>query len=199
MSDSATKTDNFLRAIERYAEAQRSQIESEAENFRKQEMNKAEEEGLREAYVLIQREMTEIRTGIAADLSRAETASRKKIFIRRKEIEDSVFEKVSNMLLDYTKTKDYITSMVRSADKAAKLLDSEDIIVFVKKGDDKLAEALKKSFGSLCDIRTGNDIMLGGFLAQSRSKGILIDETLDSRLDAQREWFCENSGLKVTE
>ena len=33
----------------------------------------------------------------------------------------------------------------------------------------------------------------------SKKLGILIDETLDSKLEAQREWFCDNSGLKVTE
>ena len=60
MPGTVSKTDNFLKAIEKYAEEQRSKIQSEAEDFRERELNKAEEEGLREAYVLIQKKMTEI-------------------------------------------------------------------------------------------------------------------------------------------
>ena len=105
MPGTVSKTDNFLKAIEKYAEEQRSKIQSEAEDFRERELNKAEEEGLREAYVLIQKKMTDIRTQIAADLSRAETASRRKTFVRRKQIEDEVFEKAAKKLEAYTKTE----------------------------------------------------------------------------------------------
>ena len=110
MPGTVSKTDNFLKAIEKYAEEQRSKIQSEAEDFRERELNKAEEEGLREAYVLIQKKMTDIRTQIAADLSRAETASRRKTFVRRKQIEDEVFEKAAKKLEAYTKTDKYAKS-----------------------------------------------------------------------------------------
>ncbi|MEE0264518.1 MAG: hypothetical protein UD936_02730, partial [Acutalibacteraceae bacterium] len=43
----------FLSAIEKYAEQQREALISETELFEKQAMQKAEEEGLRDAYNLI--------------------------------------------------------------------------------------------------------------------------------------------------
>lgn len=199
MPDTVSKTDNFLKAIEKYAQEQRSKIESEAEDFKKHELNKAEEEGLREAYVLIQKKMTDIRTKIAADLSRAETASRKKIFIRRKEIEDAVFEKAAKKLAEYTETDDYEKAMEKSAKRAGDLLDADDAVIYVRKSDLHMAEKLKKAFGHSVSVEAGSEIRLGGLTAQSRSRGLLVDETLDSRLEQQHEWFCENSGLKVTE
>ena len=108
MPDTVSKTDNFLKAIEKYAEQQRTQIESEAEDFKQKELDKAEEEGLREAYGLIQKKMTDIKINIAGDLSRAENASRKKTFTRRKEIEDSVFEEAERKLRKYTETEKYL-------------------------------------------------------------------------------------------
>ena len=42
MPDIVSKTDNFLKAIEKYAAEQRSKIESEAEEFKSKELNKAE-------------------------------------------------------------------------------------------------------------------------------------------------------------
>ena len=68
MPDTVSKTDNFLKAIEKYAEAQRTKIQSEAEDFKEKELNKAEEEGLREAYVLIQKKMSDIKMRVAAEI-----------------------------------------------------------------------------------------------------------------------------------
>ena len=98
MPDTVSKTDNFLKAIEKYAEEQRSKIQSEAEDFKEKELNKAEEEGLREAYVLIQKKMTDIKTQIASELSKEETASRRKTFVRRQEIENEVFARAEKSL-----------------------------------------------------------------------------------------------------
>ena len=74
MPDTTSKTDNFLKAIEKYAEEQRTKMKSEAEVFKAKEMNRAEEEGLKEAYVMIQKKMSEINNQISSELSRAETA-----------------------------------------------------------------------------------------------------------------------------
>ena len=129
MADTVSKTDNFLKAIEKYAEEQRTKIESEAADFKEKELNKAEEEGLREAYVLIQKEMTDVKTQIAAELSRAENASRKKIFIRRKEIEDEVFELAKEKLIAYAKTDQYVKSVEESAAKISEKLTADDVII----------------------------------------------------------------------
>ena len=201
MPDTTSKTDNFLKAIEKYAEEQRTKIESEAADFKEKELNKAEEEGLREAYVLIQKEMTDVKTQIAAELSRAENASRKKIFIRRKEIEDEVFELAKEKLIAYAKTDQYVKSVEESAAKISEKLTADDVIIKISEKDLKLKEQIIKAFGNTrkCEIQVSEDIVIGGITGQSRELGLLIDETLDTKLDEQHEWFCENSGLKVTE
>ena len=201
MADTVSKTDNFLKAIEKYAEEQRTKIESEAADFKEKELNKAEEEGLREAYVLIQKEMTDVKTQIAAELSRTENASRKKIFIRRKEIEDEVFELAKEKLIAYAKTDQYVKSVEESASKISEKLTADDVIIKISEKDLKLKEQIIKAFGNTrkCEIQVSEDIVIGGITGQSRELGLLIDETLDTKLDEQHEWFCENSGLKVTE
>ena len=200
MADTVSKTDNFLKAIEKYAEEQRTKIESEAADFKEKELNKAEEEGLREAYVLIQKEMTDVKTQIAAELSRAENASRKKIFIRRKEIEDEVFELAKEKLLAYAKTDKYVKSVEESAAKIAGKLTADDVVIRISEKDLKLKDQIIRAFGSRkCEIQVSEDIVIGGITGQSRELGLLIDETLDTKLEEQHEWFYANSGLKVTE
>ena len=199
MPDIVSKTDNFLKAIEKYAAEQRSRLESEAEEFKEKELNKAEEDGLKEAYVLLQRKMLSINTGIARELSKAQNASRKSIFEKRREIEDEVFERARKRLLEYAETDKYTEKLLESVKKISLKLTADDVVLYVSQRDMKLKNKIISAFGKKCDVQPSNEIMIGGITGISREMGLLADETLDTRLSQQREWFCENSGLKVTE
>lgn len=198
MPDIVSKTDNFLKAIEKYAAEQRSKIETEAEEFKTKEINKAEEDGLKEAYVLLQRKMSSINTGIARELSKAENASRKSTFEKRQEIEDKVFERAKEKLLAYTKTDKYLEKLLSSAKAVSSKLTANDVVLYVCERDMKLKNKIISAFGRKCDIQVSDEIKIGGLTALSREMGLLVDETLDTKLENQREWFCENSGLTVT-
>lgn len=204
MADTVSKTDNFLRAIEKYAEEQRTKIQSEAEDFREKELNKAEEEGLREAYVLIRKKMSDINIQISSELSKAESASRKKTFICRKEISDKVFEDAEKKLIEFTKTPKYLETLKKSAFAIGERLKSDDVVLMVSERDlkfkDEIAESFKNAGGyEVYEIISDSSISIGGITGLSRKLGLLADETLDTKLDEQHEWFYENSGLKVTE
>lgn len=199
MPDTVSKTDNFLKAIEKYAEEQRTKIESEAEDFKEKELTKAEEEGLKEAYILIQRKMSDINTKISSELSKAESSSRKEVFIKRKQIAEEVFEKAAKKLVDYTKTDKYSALLKKSAKEISNFLTADDVILYVKDEDIKFENEIKSAFGKNCKIKTSEEITIGGIMGLSRKTGLLADETLDTKLSEQQEWFYENSGLRVTE
>ncbi len=198
MPDIVSKTDNFLKAIEKYAAEQRSKIESEAEEFKTKELNKAEEDGLKEAYVLLQKKMLSINTGIARELSKAENASRKSTFAKRQEIEDKVFERAKGKLLEYAGTDKYIQKLLESAKTVSEKLTADDVILYVCEKDLKLKDKIISAFGRNCTVQSSSEIQIGGIMGISRTVGLLADETLDTKLQNQKEWFCENSGLTIT-
>ncbi len=198
MPDIVSKTDNFLKAIEKYAAEQRNKIETEAEEFKAKELNKAEEDGLKEAYVLLQKKMLSINTGIARELSKAENASRKSVFQKRREIEDKVFERAKEKLLAYAKTGKYTSKLLESAKAVSQKLTADDVILYICERDLKLKDKILSAFGRKCDIQVSDEIQIGGLTGLSRQLGLLVDETLDTKLENQKEWFCENSGLTVT-
>lgn len=199
MAEVQSGSDNFLKAIEKYAEEQRNKIRFESESFKKQELEKAEAEGLREAYTLIQREMAAIRTEISSQLSRDEMESRKKIFEKRNQMTETVFEKVTQKLVKFTNTADYEKLILESVKRIAKTLKADDVIFFVKESDLKLADKIKSAFSPSCEVKSSKEIKIGGITGRSASLGLIADETLDTKLDGQREWFYQNSGLRVTE
>lgn len=216
MAEMQSNSDNFLKAIEKYAEEQRNKIRFESESFKKQELEKAESEGLREAYTLIQREMAAIRTEISSQLSRDEMTSKQKLFEKRNQMADSIFEKVAEKLTEFTNTVDYEELLLESVKKIAQALRADDIIFFVKESDLKFAEKIKSAYNSeilkdkklsdkiksafspSCEIKSSKEIKIGGIAGKSASLGLIADETLDTKLDGQREWFYQNSGLRVT-
>ena len=217
MAEVQSGSENFLKAIEKYAEEQRNKIRFESGSFKKQELEKAETEGIREAYTLIQREMAAIRTEISSQLSRDEMASRKKIFEKRNKMTENVFEKVTQRLVEFTKTADYEKLMLESVKKIAQALKADDVIFFIKESDlkfadkikvaytaerlkdKKLADKIKSAFSPSCEVKSSKEIKIGGITGRSASLGLIADETLDTKLDGQREWFYQNSGLRVTE
>ena len=199
MPDIVSKTDNFLKAIEKYAAEQRSKLESEAEEFKEKEINKAEEDGLKEAYVLLQRKMSAIHTSIARELSKAENESRKSTFVKRQEIEDKVFDRAKEKLIEFANTDKYTEKLLESVKKISQKLTADDVVLYVNQRDMKLKNKIISAFGKKCDVQSSDEIKIGGITGISREMGLLADETLDTRLSQQREWFCENSGLKVTE
>lgn len=194
--DKSQKTSSFLRAINKYAKEQSDAIRLEAEEFRKQEIEKATKEGLEDAYTLIQKEISVKKAQIVSDVAKREQESRRNLFIKRNEIVEQVFTDASEKLSEYTKTEDYVTYIKKSAEKINKLFENNACVVYIKEADNDKAELIKGII-SQCEVVFDNTIELGGIKAYCESLGIIADDTLDTKLSDQRVWFTENSGLKV--
>ena len=63
--------------------------------------------------------------------------------------------------------------------------------------DMRFADDIKKAFGRDCKVESSDEITIGGCRAGVAGGSTVADDTLDTRLEAQREWFLENSGMSV--
>ena len=79
------------------------------------------------------------------------------------------------------------------------MLNAGDVVLYVRESDLKYQKKLRDYFGQNCQIQPSETIRIGGIKGHSPAMGLVADETLDTRLDQQREWFYEHSGLTVTE
>ena len=101
------KASAFLEAINKYAEQQRNEIHAEVEQFKEEELKKAEIEVLTDAYTLIQKEMAQMRKEVATEISHEEMEGKRKLFLQRRQITQEVFERAKEKLLAYTQTDTY--------------------------------------------------------------------------------------------
>lgn len=197
MSVSDENRSKFLDAINKYAEEQRNKIEAEVELFKEKELEKAETDILSEAYALIQKEMSNMRQRIASETSRKAMESRKKLFGKRREITDRVFKAVEEKLAAFTATEAYPAMLQKYAQTLSKVLPADGAVVTLRREDKPYADLVKKAFGEGCTVTFSDDIRLGGLRAYHQGMGRIADETLDSKLEEQREWFVENCGMTI--
>ena len=167
------------------------------EQFKKQELEKAETESLNDAYVLIQKEMSQMRLAISSEVSRKNMERRKTLFEKRQQITIEVFQKAANPLAEFTITADDPVLLEKYAAQIAQVLTQPGTVLSIRKKDAALSSRIQKAFGGNCTIEETNDIKLGGIRGYNASMGLVADETLDSKLEEQREWFTETCGMHV--
>ena len=175
MENSKNKTDNFLKAIKKYADEQRSAMQTEVAQLKEEKLKEATEKGRHDSEKYI----------------------KEKLFLERAEMTESVFKKAEEKLVEYTKTSDYSNSLVKSAKEVAKLFADNDCVVYVNERDMKNSDKIKAVFAGSTEVVADKSIKIGGIKGFCKAMNIVADETLDSKLYAQKEWFIENSGLSV--
>lgn len=191
-----TKESKFLDAINKYAERQKAQITQEIEDYKNTKIEQATEQGLQDAYDLIHEDISKRKSAIVNDLALKQLGERNALFSERQSICDKVFEEARVKLLDFTKTEDYTEFLQRSLKEIAALCGTDSCEISVCPADeDKRGLILSLIPGA--SVSADNHITLGGIRAYCPQKGVMMDDTLDTRLNEQRRWFVENSGLKV--
>ncbi len=191
------KLSKFNQAIHHYAEEQRKKIEEEVAKFKEKELNEAENEVLQEAYLLIQKEMAQMRNNITKEMAHREMDARRELLEKRRQIMEQVFSDAAAKLKEFAQGPEYEGWMTRHCRELAAVFNETETLLYVRPQDVKMEKALAEAFGKPCRIVSNEEIQLGGIRAQNPAMGLVADDTLDALLENQQEWFEEASGLRV--
>ena len=115
---------------------------------------------------------------------------------KRNELAESVFSEVIEKIREFTESKDYEALL---SDKARELsqLSYPHPSIYVRKADLSYADQIRNAFVDGAEVCADDSIRYGGMRLECLVSGIVIDETFDARLNEQKEWFYQNSGLFV--
>lgn len=191
------KLSKFNQAIHHYAEEQRKKIEEEVAKFKEKELNEAENDVLQEAYLLIQREMAQMRNNITQEMAHREMDARRELLEKRRQLMEQVFSDAATKLKEFASSTEYEDWMVRHCRELAEVFDDTETQIYVRPEDLKLEKTLADTFGKPCCVLADDEIQIGGIRAQNPAMGLVADDTLDALLENQQEWFEETSGLRV--
>jgi vacuolar-type H+-ATPase subunit E/Vma4 len=191
------KIELFLKAISDNLEMRRTEIETEIAAVRKAEEEKALEEAAGRSRAFIETESAKAVLLANRAESELETALRNELASTRTAITNEVFKAVEEKLNAFTNTDGYADFLKKSAAGMAAVYGEKQITVFVKTPDLKYKDLLLSAAGPNCHVAADETILIGGCKAKSDESGVYLDDTLDSRLNAQMQIFYESSGLSV--
>ena len=191
------KTDNFLKAIKKYAKAQKKSMRYEVNQLKTERLKEADEKGKMDKDALIREKLNEKRNKMTAQLAKKTQEGQKKLYIERSAMTEEVFKLAADKLVAFTQTDKYRSMLIDGAKEIADLFGDEDCVIYVKESDMSFDSQIRELFGGNAEVRADNTIVIGGVKGFCKSMGIIADETLDSKLDEQRGWFVENADLSV--
>ncbi len=192
-----SKPDRFLKAIKKYAKEQKNAMRSEVDQLKTERLKLAEENARRDSEKLIREKLEEARSRETVILASKTKEGQKKLFITRSEMVEDVFAKAAEKLVAYTATDAYTEKLLESAGEIAALFGDNDCTVCLNERDLAVSDRIKALFSGNVTVEKDDTIRIGGVKGSCKTMRIIADETLDSKLQAQREWFVENADLSV--
>ena len=186
----------FEEEIQRVSGIEIDKIESEIDIIRQKSIEEMEEEAQREAGLTKEQEEKEMMADQAIRISKLREETNRKLMKKRRELFDAVFDAAKEKLKEYASSSDCIQLLKQKAlDLGTKNFDH--VTFYMAEKDSGLLKMLQEAYGKTCDGKVDEVIKLGGFRMECESKGIVIDETFDTGLEEQKDWFYTNSGLFI--
>lgn len=191
------KTDNFLKAIKRYANAQKKAMEGEVKQLKTERLQETEAKAKRESERMKKEKLTEAHNRQTALIAAKTQEGQRRLFVERAAMTDEVFRLAAERLTEYAKTDAYAEQLRSGAKAVAALFGDSDCVLYLNERDLGAADELRAFFSGNAQVKADRSIQIGGVRGYCESMGIIADETLDSKLEAQRAWFVENAALSV--
>ncbi len=190
------KSDAFFKAINDASKAHNEAIINETQLFKQTEIEKAKEEAQKkyEEYILHATSRIAIENGVEAE--RLSLELKKQVIKAREDIEKSVFAGVRERIIKFTKTEEYGKMLIESANQMLQQCDGYEIVIYIRSCDKKYENQIK-ALSDKIKTEIDNSIELGGIYCICSEKSLKLNDCLDAKLEAQKAWFHENSGLHI--
>ncbi len=194
---SQTTVETILETIGRSAKETAEACLSAA-NARKQEALAREEKRLQDELAHSKKEQFDhIRTLAGKNICAAEAKARAGLFHHRETIRKEIMQQVKEQVIAFTNTPAYETFLIEAAKKIRLAMQGQCAVLNMRECDRNYAAAVSAHLGHSITLHIDPAIELGGITVISTQGDMLIDFTLDSRLEQQNIWFTEHSGLTI--
>ncbi len=194
MAAETSKLEKIIKEINRAADSVVAKTKKEAGAFQRSEMKKAQEQAKQEIAAAQFTALDRLNEQMNADLALSEKEETETLLRRRNEITAEVFAEARRRIAAFADGAEYAGFLTASAARIRDLLGG-DSVFYLRPADETYFALLRDFCG---EIRPDGEITLGGIRAESAAKGLIADDTLDSRLAQSAQDFYENSGLTVT-
>lgn len=186
----------FVDAINENAQKICKQFDKEAKKLYATEIEKIQSSVREQMKKRVSYSKNEIETRFNKELAMGKSQARQSLCNKRQEITESVFEEVKEKIKNFTKEEEYLSFLESSLKTIYSYIDAK-ANVYANEMDGAKVRTAAENLGIDCNIITDNSILLGGVRVECESCGKVFDDTLDCRLEEQKDWFYANSNLPI--
>ncbi len=196
MAQPNERMDMISSAIRAQAEQQAREITDKANQLRDTQIAQRSEQVIGEMFTYTQQAVSDSKQKALNAISAAERQATQTLFVRREELSQQIFAQVRNRLLEYASGEEYRKQLAQEIASCHEGYDHTTTTLHLRTADMPLAGQLAALLPG-CTILEDEQLALGGFVLENTAARILIDATLEYRLEQQKAWFREHCGLRV--
>ncbi len=196
MSYDKQKLLRFQEAILEDADEKIARMNQNISNYEQRELNNAKQKQLEEIFIYMQNRIRHVKSEFNYKLSKKSLDFKKKILSFRNELIKQVMQQSEKEILDFVnsdKYKDYLLNKIKQVFDELNFNDTE---IKVRREDLKLKKDLLM-FKNISSVLVDDQNKLGGFVLIDKQSNIVIDKTISSILNNQRQHFLKTSGLII--
>ena len=177
--------------IERLANLEEEKILAEAKELEIEAYEQIKNEAKKDADALLAKELAEISSNASVEASLSQEEKTKKLVETREGYVAKIFKEAKNRLTEFVNGDDYKTYLIKHMEKISSLYQMSDSILKIRQNDTKYADGIDLT------VEVSDEIKIGGFIIENKATNVVIDESLDTALENQKEWFYKTSGLMI--
>ena len=183
--------------IERLASLEEEKILAEAKELEAEAYQQIKAEAKKNADALLAKELVEISSNASVEASLSQEEKTKKLVETREAYVTKIFKEAKNRLNEFVNSEGYKMYLIKHMEKISSLYQMSDSILKLRQNDTKYADALVKAYGIDLTVEVSDEIKIGGFIIENKATNVVVDESLDTALENQKEWFYKTSGLMI--
>lgn len=192
------KIERFAEVIDKSAQKQCKKTTKKAEAYRSKELESLTTQSEKELKARLDFETHRLASETNRQISLLHAESTKKAFETRSSITDKVFAKAKEKLEEYAKSDAYAVLLEKSIISLCESIDGK-VVVYVRKEDEETAKQIVSNNGLCADVKSSTKVEIGGAYASDEDENVFVYDTLEMRLESQREVFMTTSGLAINE
>lgn len=183
--------------IEKIADQEEKQILEEAKALEKEAYAQMEAEAKKDAKRQLEKELAAISSKASIDAAANLEQRTKKLVEKRDELVKNIFEQAKNQLVAFVESNEYKDYMINHIQKIGQEYQMTGCVLNLRKEDMKYQKELVKAYGFDIEVKINDQIRLGGFIIENPVTHVVCDETLETALENQKDWFYKTSGLMI--
>ena len=195
MKGENAKLEKFKNAVFNDVDEIANTIIEQADKYREVEIDKIEKQEIKNSNKLIKAKTEEIEKTHKREIAKFSLDSRRNIIYKRNDIAQKMLDSVREMLIEFTKTKDYKDYLMNILKFNNEKYNLSGCQILIADCDNKFAQEIQNEYK--CTCKQDNKVLIGGFIAIDVDRGIYIDETLEQKIAKQKSYIIENTQFQI--